>query len=321
MGYFLRFWDDHRQMFSFDPVLADSLHNTEVSQVPWSEIRLPHSDFHVTWGDFGQESFWIGDLEYVIDGAYVRRVSQESHLFPNDTLLITFTSQLVYPSYNEAARQRAAKGFHFSEPVYDYAISGAKAETVGQAIENGEEEFLRFCNSLDDSLFEAAHVWASELDIIPMGERIFPFRQKFERGREIIRESVPLLFNILFYLTQRPGEREIKFPNSAPRGQVVRLASEKNDKVRRSISESLARKGYSEITFIREPGLTNDRCSKPSDRTIRAHWRRGHWRNQPYGENLSKHKWLWIQPVLVKKEEEFKVGTKHNVIIDAGQAE
>jgi len=313
LTYFQNYWDSHRQMFCFDPALTDSLSNTDVSDVPWDAIRLPHSEFHVSWGDFGQESFWIGDLEYVIDGAYIRRVPQESILFPNDTILITFTSQLVFPSYKEAKEARSAQGYHFSEPIYDFAMSGAGVETVGQAIGKGEEEYLRYCRSLDDQLLQSAHNWAPEVDVLPIGERIRPFQGKFERGIEIIRGSVPLLFNVIFYLTQRPGERVIRYPDTAPKGQVKRLTSESNTKVRKSIADSLLRKGYSEVTFIRDPEVTSASIGGHTDRSIRSHWRRGHWRNQPYGENLTKRKWNWIMPVLVKKGDDFKVGTKHNV--------
>lgn len=313
LSYFLRYWDEYRQMFTFDPNLAHSLYNTDVADVPWSEIRLPHSDFHVSWGDFGQESFWIADLEYVIDGAFVRHVPTDSTLFPNDTLLLTFTSQLVYPSYKKAKESRSAKGFHFSEPIYDYAISGAGVETVGQAIENGEKEYLDYCSHLDDQLFDSAHAWAPEAEVIPIGKRIYPFRDKFGRGINSIKGSIPLLFNTLFYLTQRPENRINRYPDSAPRGQVKKLHSESNKKVCSTIRDSLARKGYSEVTFIHDSEVSAPENTSPSDRNVRSHWRRGHWRNQPCGKSMAHRKWIWIKPVLVKREEQFQVGTKHTV--------
>jgi hypothetical protein len=35
---------------------------------------------------------------------------------------------------------------------------------------------------------------------------------------------------------------------------------------------------------------------------ISPHWRRGHWRNQPFGEKLSEKKLIWIKPTIVNKE-------------------
>jgi hypothetical protein len=31
----------------------------------------------------------------------------------------------------------------------------------------------------------------------------------------------------------------------------------------------------------------------------RSHWRRGHFRNQPYGTGLASHKIIWIEPVFI----------------------
>lgn len=36
--------------------------------------------------------------------------------------------------------------------------------------------------------------------------------------------------------------------------------------------------------------------------SIRPHWRRGHWRQQPYGEELKKKKIIWIRPTLVSQD-------------------
>lgn len=40
--------------------------------------------------------------------------------------------------------------------------------------------------------------------------------------------------------------------------------------------------------------------TEPSGNHVRAHWRRGHWRNQPYGpRDQVKHKIVWIEPIYV----------------------
>lgn len=44
-------------------------------------------------------------------------------------------------------------------------------------------------------------------------------------------------------------------------------------------------------------------------RSPHAHWRRGHWRNQRYGEKLSQVKRIWIQPVFVGLQPSSPAGT------------
>lgn len=310
---FLKFWDEHRQVFQVDSTLCQALANTEIEDVPWGALRLPHPEFYISFGDYGQDSFAIGDFEYIIDGAYIRHVPQESALFPNDTLLIAFTSRLIYPSYKEARDQRAVQGFHFSEPIYNYAISGAGCLTIGDAIRKGESEYRGYCRRMDDRLHQAATDWASEVDVIPFGEHIHPNEEKFNRGKAIILSSVPVLFNSIFYLTHKPESHRETYPKTAPTDQVQELHKTRNPQIRKSILDSLARKGFSKVTFVRDPDLSESLESLSSGRTVRAHWRRGHWRHQPYGKGLSSRKWVWILPVLVKKEEELSLGTIHDV--------
>jgi hypothetical protein len=70
--------------------------------------------------------------------------------------------------------------------------------------------------------------------------------------------------------------------------------------IQRTISK-LTSMGYTKIHFCGkafEPQNT-DHFGVGSE--IRAHWRRGHWRNQPCGPQLSGRKLIWIMPVLVRK--------------------
>ncbi len=59
--------------------------------------------------------------------------------------------------------------------------------------------------------------------------------------------------------------------------------------------------GYTKINYC---GRSFERLSNTmvdSSTELRAHWRRGHWRNQSYGPKLSNRKIIWIMPVIVRK--------------------
>lgn len=311
---FLEFWDRHRQVFEFDSKLSEALAFTDIDDVPWSELRFPHEEFYISLGDYGQRSFVIGDFEYIIDGAYIRHVNQASSLFPNDTLLMHFTSRLLQPSYHEAKRLRKSTGYHYAEPIYDYCISGKGCTTIGEAIARGESEYFAHCDRLDNNVLETARELAPEFRVPPFGERLQFNRQKFERGRQIIADAVPPLFNAIFYLTAQPEHRETRFPKQAPTLLVNALKTEQSESQRKTYQSLLAQKGFSAITFVRDPELVFD--DSPSERTgrhVRSHWRRGHYRHQPYGEKMSQRRWLWIKPVLVKPAEPFTLGAIHDV--------
>lgn len=311
--YYLKFWDHHRQMFSLDEQLSSSLGMTDISDIPWDQIKLPHEHFHVNWGNYGQERFEIGGLNYVVDGAYVMRVPSGGVLYPDETLLIRFTCLLVDPSYSEAQKLRSIQGSIYSEPVYEYVLSGKRGTTVGDALKDGEVEFSRYCEELDSRLHESAIEYSAEAQVFPDGVRLTPHSDKFKRGIERIRGALPMLLNSIFYLVQRPGNRTEIFPQAAPKPRVERFLKEKHSKNKKALGDALARRGYSVVTFVRDPDANDEPNSQESNKTVRSHWRRGHWRNQLFGKNLSESKWIWIKPVLVKRNERFEIGTKHQV--------
>jgi hypothetical protein len=49
-------------------------------------------------------------------------------------------------------------------------------------------------------------------------------------------------------------------------------------------------------------GTLHDEEPIPSGREMPPHWRRGHWRNQPWGPGAQKRKLIFIQPMLVRSD-------------------
>lgn len=43
-----------------------------------------------------------------------------------------------------------------------------------------------------------------------------------------------------------------------------------------------------------------NRHGRSSGRRARPHWRRGHWRRQPFGEKRALRKLIWVMPVMVQ---------------------
>lgn len=314
---FLKYWDEHRQIFELDHVLADALSNTEISQVPWSELRLPHEEFYLCFGDFGQPTFSINERRYIIDGAYVRRVPKSASL-PPDSLMMSFTGRLVEPTYEEVIGAVEGTTLRFGDPSYDYYVCGEGAETIGQAIENGASWGRKAHDAQDKMLVDSGLNIAEVFDVADTAfQRITPFRDKFERGRSFVEPFLPLLFNAIFYLCQRPEAQTERVPDSAPPDDAAILRSTSNPAIRASVLNRLAKRGVTTVRFVRDPDLNSDReASAPSGRKVRAHWRRGHWRKQVWGPGQSLRRWMWILPVLVKKEVELSLGTVHRVAGD-----
>jgi hypothetical protein len=313
LSVFSDFWNNHRQMFCLDGALGELLANTDVGPVPWEALKDPCPNYHVSWGDFGQESFEIRGFEYVIDGAYVRRLLKESVLFPKDTLLITFTSQLVWPSYREAKRDRASSTYHFREPCYEYAVSGLTGSTIGESMAAGELEYQKKARLQDENLFKLALQMAPGYGLSPALPSVEPILEKFKRGITLFRPFIPLLFNSIFYLTQNSkGGKEI-FPPSFPKKTKRLILESRSDEEKLEQRRKAADKGYSTVLHFSEANQERHIPGQEGGRGVRSHWRRGHWRNQAFGTSGSSRRWTWIKPVLVRKDQQFSTGTKRNV--------
>jgi hypothetical protein len=326
---FLMFWECSRQIFAFDSNLASALANTGIEEMPWSELRLPHHDFYVSWGDFGQDSYNYGGLNYIIDGAYVRQVPEGSLMTPAGSLNIRFTSRLVNADFDQARTVVGAignVGYNYAEPTYRYTIQPVEGGTVGQAMAAGEELFLTHCRHMDETNLDQSKQLAVHFKLATQGQ-IVPTeveKARYLRGKSFFEPFIPTLLNCILYLTEFPANVANDYPTEAPQGIVARLRKVKGPAICSQLNRELKQKGYSVVRFVKDatfdvPASQGGAAGVGQGRKKRVHWRRGHWRRQAYGEALSQHRTIWIKPVLVGvKEDEAEVvvpeaGTVHQV--------
>jgi len=276
-AFFLDFWDDCRQVFVMDSGLTEQLAETEIGDVPWAELKLPHAMFFVSFGNYGQPEFEIRSLRYIIDGAYVKKIDSRSIVFPHDSLMIYFTARLVQPGYAEASTLRALNGLNFGEPIYEFCLSGEGCLTIGDALQRGESDFRKQCQHMDAMGYEQAKEIGPEYGMYA-GRKMNFMEMKFDRGREIILPMLPVLFNSIFYLCQKPESRTEGFPKTAPSNLVQEWRGTRTPEIKKSLESHLARKGFSKVYFVRDAESTHQAplIANEEPRKIRSHWRRGH---------------------------------------------
>lgn len=113
---------------------------------------------------------------------------------------------------------------------------------------------------------------------------------------EDIRKACALLGKVLLYINCPSCRMEKREDRSA---MIKRRAGIKSPRK----ADKLARQAgklydYVLITGTFEP-TEGDGVGGDTGRHVSAHWRRGHFRNQPYGEGRKLRKPVWIQPILV----------------------
>lgn len=312
---FVQFWYKSRQIFSFDRPLANALSETDVSDIPWEAIKLPYERLYIHFGTCLDKFQLCQDREYRIDGAYINHFSDShiSELAHRDVLEITFTGRLFNQTYRKVA-DIAPEWAILTDPEYGCILAGGNGTTIGDALHRGTEASLMFYDRMDETIYRNSFLCAQKFHILPDSTRITPFRDRYLRGEGLITEALPLLINCLFYLAYSYPITPPSFPPDAPPTLAHKLETTTSENKRRMLSEQMERLGYTKIHFVSHAGITNDPPLVETGRTIRSHWRRGHWRLQRYGTGLTLLKLLWIKPTVVNPSESpLDIGREYEV--------
>ena len=110
-------------------------------------------------------------------------------------------------------------------------------------------------------------------------------------------------FSALLYLSQ-PKEKtdiEAKYPTNLPHNFDKKLKFAKTAKEQKKLDEKIEQLGFTKIKYVGQSFKCNNK-NLFENSSIQSHWRRGHWRNQKYGERLMLKKTIWIMPTIVNHE-------------------
>jgi hypothetical protein len=269
-----------RQVFQFGTGIVADFKRTDVSETPVGKLTLPYAAGFLHFGI--QDDLMLNDVgrtsaEYV-DGAYYYRA-------PPGALTI----QLTLSRPNHETWSKIPGPFCTLEesdldiPAHE-AIDRVLNRFVNEAKPDDNLSGRETMSAISDGFWE----WA-------------------DTTRPILHASLALVLNALFYLEAYGSDTQPMPPADAPADlseeYAQAMAIGKLKRVREA-KKALLADGYS---LVRLCGTTIGTSDGPpaetrDSRTVRTHWRRGHWRMQPYGPQLSNYKRIWVRPVLVGKE-------------------
>ena len=114
-------------------------------------------------------------------------------------------------------------------------------------------------------------------------------------------KALKLIVNCICYLTVNKDDSEL-FATDVKANEILeQLSRTKKARLRNKLNEKLSKFSYSQVHLLGHKLRTSFEHLK-SNIELEPHWRRGHWRNQPFGENLSETKLIWIKPTVVRKD-------------------
>lgn len=192
---------------------------------------------------------------------------------------------------------------------YTYTVEGAFIEVSRHAqsgeietwainlvtkVKDGEREnyyvMLQFLpHSVHDSIKAALESLSST-----------PPRHRSDPG--VMAAILTLIFNCLLYLSHLDRDVKYRYPDTMPAKmrEAIQYGKKKQREKALKAATSL---GYSKVHYCGY-ALQHEYEAQGGKRgeLTEAHWRRGHWRNQPHGPGNGLRKLIWLRPVVVKRE-------------------
>lgn len=125
-----------------------------------------------------------------------------------------------------------------------------------------------------------------------------------DRTYKDIERNIKLIINCILYLSSQQESLTKEYPKDIPNHLISKIKNAKTKHKKEVAIDEIKRIGFTKITFARleESELTTEKDGTGTGTEVSPHWRRGHWRKQPYGTNLSEIKLIWIKPTIVRKD-------------------
>lgn len=287
--YYSAFNAHGRNLFHLSSGILEEFLETDVENIELDAISFPYECFYLSFGK--QDSLSLYDNKRYVDGAYIFAYEN----LPLQIALSTLTTSWDYSNQYE---------WMFNSDKYYYIPikTEDKSKTFGELIEIALENELR--EHKDDE--QIPNTWTytideNEINIInKRPESAKKDQEEISLGFETFRKALRLIVNSLCYISQYKEDIEEEWIEGIPEKLIKKVEEADTEKKLRKATSKLTSMGYSKVKICGKKFTEHNSESK--DGEIRPHWRRGHWRKQPYGKGLQERKLLWIRPTIVNKE-------------------
>jgi hypothetical protein len=261
-----------RQIFDLEDNLVEMLKETGLGECTLEGINLPYDAFYVRFGKQDGVKVYFEDDEFeYLDGAFVARTP-----YDNETYRLKFGFTTV-----------KADGRGVMLPGYFIDILPNEQKLlVSDAVEAALARRLAECEDNEND---------SEQERAMNSHR----RVEINEGIAILRDGASLLVNALFYLESIRDQQTSQQPGRDTPPERVAKWFQVTPEKRHKQQSSLTADGYAVVRLVGQEASSN---RNENGGALRVHWRRGHWRYQRHGEDLSLKKRIWIKPVMVGAE-------------------
>lgn len=271
-----------------DEILEEFLH-TDVDSVPIGLVDFPYESFYISFGSVKELTLYDGNFQ--VDGAYVS-------VFEGFPLQITLTTSI--PDWNYSSRY---EWIFNPDRYYFMAIERSNPlatfeELKKQSLKNELKAQTNDTEMLRDGIYEYDGKSFGIINKRPESSK--KDKEEILAGFGTFETALNLVINSICYISQYREDIEESWPKGTPNSLLEKLNNSKTAKQKQRNNSKLISMGYSKIKVCGR-NFKKEKSSNGSSE-VRAHWRRGHWRVQAYGEALKLSKVIWIRPTVVRKD-------------------
>lgn len=276
-----------KQIFQFSKDLTEMLNQTGNDDIQMGNIKLPYNSLYL---HFGPQDKLVLENGWLVDGAYIESRGESGNFRITLTTVPLNIEETKYGLINP-------------EPYYSQDIIGDYADkNLKDVISIIYKETIDSLSARKPILnIESEKVLSeSNIKVIDTTQQNTVIRlEEAQRKFPIYQSALTLIVNALCYISSYKEDIDYRFTDDLPKILLDTVKSAKNPK---KAEAKLKSEGYTKVHICGEniaakAGISSDQ------RSVEIHWRRGHWRKQPYGENRSLVRLKWIMPMLIGAKE------------------
>lgn len=260
---------DGTPLYEMDPVLLQALSLSDPGDMELVDIRTVNHTYYLHWGP--QPDLLLHGI-HPVEGALVMTAGSDWR--------IGLAARTGAPWLGSVERDT----FFLRFPAD--TLARPFEEAVQLALQRDKDELLQMFKN-PAKLGERAELVQTILDDL-------------DRNADVVTRALMLCGNCMSYLTAYPEDSAVEWQSDTPKAMLAKVAKGGKEGARtRSKLESMGflqvhRVGLDFHRLAAERGAHEQLGASHSG--PRPHWRRGHWRHQAHGPQMSLRRLRWIQP-------------------------
>lgn len=278
-AYYGSFCKSGKQIFSVSDGLGKMFLHTSAKDIPIGSIKSPYDSYYI---QFHTPVNW-GQNEIV--GAFI--IDEESIPMLQVCLVLN-------PSDKNKHWMVSPAGY-FLIPLDRDNDDATLANLIEKTIES---EIVAKWETASKTMNLPSRFSKSEV-VDRRSERAMRESMDLKSAKESINTALSYLANCLCYISSDELNRNVDYPSDTSQSLLDKLKVAKTPQIAKKTKSLLSNNGYLPITYIGNNIGNSQSLVGQSKSEVKEHWRRGHWRNQFYGEARSERKLIWIKPTLV----------------------